>query len=82
MLGLCLSAHSTGMVGSPYSVGIPRLSRVEGHSGRDVRGVQEYSLRIHIAAGEGVAAMEVTGIFHLGADFWTLSITLSLLCTR
>ena len=79
---LDLSAHSTGMVWSPYSVGIPQLSRAESHTRKGERGVQRYSLRIHIAAGEGVEAMEVKELFHRVADCSTLSIKLSLLRAR
>ena len=73
---LCLSAHSTGMVG-PFVGGIPRLSRVEGRSRKGVQGVQGYWLRIHIAVGEEGEAMEVREPFHLDLDCSTLSIKLS-----
>ena len=69
------------MVWSPYSVGVPQLSQVESHSRTGVQGVQRYSLRIHIAVGEGVEAMEVRELFHPVVECSTLSIQLSLLWT-
>lgn len=74
---LCSSAHSTGMVWSPRFVGVPQLSRIEGHSRRAVRGVRGYSLRIHMAVGEGAEAMAAREPFHPEAS--TLSIGLTLL---
>ena len=77
---LRLSAHSTGMVLSPYCVGTPRLLRGECHIQRGVRGVQRCSLRSPIAAGGGEEGMEARELFHPEVDGSTLmSIKLGLL---
>ena len=69
----CLSAHSIGTV-YPYCVGIPRPSRVEGHSQRDVRGVPGYSQRKRIVVEEGEEAMEARGLCHPDRDCSTSNI--------
>ena len=73
----CLSAHSIGTV-YPYCVGIPRPSRVEGHSRRDVRGVPGYLQRKRIVVEEGEEGMEARGLCHPETDCSTLNIKLTL----
>ena len=60
----------------PYYVGIPRPSRVEGHSRRDVRGVLGYLLRKRIVVEEGEEGMEARELCHPEMYCSTLNIKL------
>ena len=71
------SAHSTGMVLSPYFVGTPRLLRVERHIQTGMRGAQRCLLRSHTAAEGGEEAMEVRELVHPEMECSTLRIKLS-----